>query len=392
MHCTGLRSYCLYVGVYDVPSGVGHGAERVLKGCLERSVSNRWTIAMVDELAWGIGWGSEGDDVTTADSDDEFESCHSSFASLASAPHSRHPEPTFPENFEWQQEDRRSRPSLEVASHRSTSRVRRSLSRAPVTPRRSSSKGSILGRSISRHSPPRSPSLSALSSAILGNGSNTGSSSASPFYDSALVISPYLDRGRRLKKPRGRSPSRSPSPAPATPTDSRLSVSVEMGETRSDDIEHEAPRGRKKHSRGIPPLRPDQLYSPEVDPALEFDLLDETAHWTKQKISSRRSSSAPWRRQRPTGTFRDSRVRSCDRWAYQEKRFKSSPPSSYSNWSALTGGNGLGIFVPIPRSRRGPQTSGGDIFLTASKSTSALTRSRSVEFERSDEESYLRQP
>ncbi|KAH9831372.1 kinase-like domain-containing protein, partial [Rhodofomes roseus] len=42
-------------GVYEMPKGIGHGAERVLTGCLERSVPNRWTIAMVDEVAWGIG-------------------------------------------------------------------------------------------------------------------------------------------------------------------------------------------------------------------------------------------------------------------------------------------------------------------------------------------------
>ncbi|KAH8078386.1 kinase-like domain-containing protein, partial [Cristinia sonorae] len=51
-------------GVYTVPQGVGRGAERVLKGCLERSIPNRWTIEMVDEVAWGIGWGTEGDDVS----------------------------------------------------------------------------------------------------------------------------------------------------------------------------------------------------------------------------------------------------------------------------------------------------------------------------------------
>ncbi|KAI0930901.1 hypothetical protein AcV7_004957 [Taiwanofungus camphoratus] len=51
-------------GVYEVPQGIGRGAERVLQGCLERSVPSRWTVAMVDEVAWGIGWGAAGDDVT----------------------------------------------------------------------------------------------------------------------------------------------------------------------------------------------------------------------------------------------------------------------------------------------------------------------------------------
>ncbi|OBZ71123.1 Maternal embryonic leucine zipper kinase, partial [Grifola frondosa] len=51
-------------GVFDMPQDIGRSAERVLQGCIERSVPNRWTIAMVDEVAWGIGWGSAGDDVT----------------------------------------------------------------------------------------------------------------------------------------------------------------------------------------------------------------------------------------------------------------------------------------------------------------------------------------
>ena len=347
MSNTSISSHHLNVGVYDVPPGVGHGAERVLKGCLERSVANRWTISMVDEVAWGIGWGTEGDDVTSANSDDEFETCHSSLSSLASATRSRHLEPSFLEDSEWEPEDRRSRPSAEVTSRRSTSRAERSLSRAPVTPRRSSSKGSMLRRSISRHSAPRTPSLSALNSAILGSGADTDNSSrASPFCDSALVVSPYLDRGRRLLKSRGGSPSRSPSPAPATPTDSRLSISVEMGQARSVDLEREAQRGRKKRNRGVRSLRPDQPYSPEIETTFEFDLLDETADWVEH--TSKRSSSAPWRRRRRHLGVRDSRGHSCDRRAYQEK---SSPPSSRSAWSS---GNSLGIFVPLLRSHSGP--------------------------------------
>ncbi|KAI0072197.1 kinase-like protein, partial [Panus rudis PR-1116 ss-1] len=47
--------------VYEVPQGIGRGAERVLQGCIERSVPKRWTISMVDEVAWGVGWGASGD-------------------------------------------------------------------------------------------------------------------------------------------------------------------------------------------------------------------------------------------------------------------------------------------------------------------------------------------
>ena len=48
---------CIYhpQGVFDMPTGIGKGAERILQGCLERSVQDRWTIDMVDGVACGIG-------------------------------------------------------------------------------------------------------------------------------------------------------------------------------------------------------------------------------------------------------------------------------------------------------------------------------------------------
>ena len=41
-----------------MPADIGPAAERVLSGCLDLNVTSRWTIAMVDEDAWGIGWSS----------------------------------------------------------------------------------------------------------------------------------------------------------------------------------------------------------------------------------------------------------------------------------------------------------------------------------------------
>ena len=43
-----------------MPADIGPAAERVLEGCLDSNVASRWTIAMVDEDAWGIGWTSGG--------------------------------------------------------------------------------------------------------------------------------------------------------------------------------------------------------------------------------------------------------------------------------------------------------------------------------------------
>ena len=46
------------IGAFEMPAGIGPAAERVLAGCLDANVLSRWTIAMVDEVAWGIGWSS----------------------------------------------------------------------------------------------------------------------------------------------------------------------------------------------------------------------------------------------------------------------------------------------------------------------------------------------
>ncbi|KAG1739419.1 kinase-like domain-containing protein [Suillus paluster] len=84
-------------GVYDMPSGISRGAEHVLKGCLERSVRKRWTIAMVDEMAWGVGW--RGDEDTAGAEKDEYQFVDYPRRSHSSSPsHWRdHPNPSHHE-------------------------------------------------------------------------------------------------------------------------------------------------------------------------------------------------------------------------------------------------------------------------------------------------------
>lgn len=41
-----------------MPSAIGPLAEAVLRGCLERDPSERWSIGMVDDASWGIGYGN----------------------------------------------------------------------------------------------------------------------------------------------------------------------------------------------------------------------------------------------------------------------------------------------------------------------------------------------
>ncbi|GJJ15265.1 hypothetical protein Clacol_009541 [Clathrus columnatus] len=45
-------------GTFTIPNDIGTHAEAVLKGCLHKDVSQRWNISMVEDAAWGIGYGA----------------------------------------------------------------------------------------------------------------------------------------------------------------------------------------------------------------------------------------------------------------------------------------------------------------------------------------------
>ena len=241
-------------GTYDVPPGIGRGAERILGGCLERSVANRWSIAMVDEVSWGVGWGAEGDEATPSDEEPELP-CSASASRSPSRSHSRAPPDmaTLPA-VDWQEGGRRSRPAMDAASRRSLSRAQRSHSRAPIYSDHTTS-----SRSMSRHS--RHPSPSSASRAGFSTPDPTRSSesgSYSSFFDeSALILSPLSSvssrsRGRRQKKsyyPTSRSPS--PSVVPTTPLDGPLVASPTSCLEQPDDLHLDA-----EFSRGRSSLRP----------------------------------------------------------------------------------------------------------------------------------------
>jgi hypothetical protein len=56
-----------------MPKNVGRGAELVLRGCLEASVTQRWTIAAVDDVSWSVGWDSDTDNSCSGLAECEFE-------------------------------------------------------------------------------------------------------------------------------------------------------------------------------------------------------------------------------------------------------------------------------------------------------------------------------
>lgn len=203
---------------------------------------------MVDEVAWGVGWGSEGDNATPAESDEEFEThCAPSRsrsrppALVLSSPSSD----TLPDTGQ-------SRHVREAASRRSASRAKRSKTRAPV-PTRSRSRG-VVSHHTSR-APSPSPTTSGLSASVI---------SESPFLPSPTSS---IDRGRRLCR---NFPSRSPSPSiiPGTPNDFSVSflgsfnsslpvVDDQVDELTLDTLHKEAEgRGRSVSARelGASPL------------------------------------------------------------------------------------------------------------------------------------------
>jgi MAP/microtubule affinity-regulating kinase len=177
---------------------------------------------MVDEVAWGVGWGAAGDgatpdveereiyfDTTAQEELDEYQ------------PHNVVDSVIHDDEDDWQNEEMNSRAAMEATMRRSSSRAQRSLSRAPMLPRSTSN------RSMSRHRHSRAPSPGPRS-AVFINSPNVETD-----YDpmcSPLVSPPYYDtpsrsrsasrpRGRMLNKRRSYYPSRSPSPSivPSTP-------------------------------------------------------------------------------------------------------------------------------------------------------------------------------
>ncbi|KAF8158214.1 kinase-like domain-containing protein [Crassisporium funariophilum] len=263
-------------GVYEVPKDIGRGAERILQGCLERDIQKRWNIAMVDEIAWGVGWGAEGDDAAPTDPNDEPELQHKS-----STPHSRSrsrpPDLTMPFSADWQQDEPIPRSAFEAASRRSSSRVKRSLSRAPALTPRSA-------RSASRSMSTRSRAPSPTSSTTLTDSMTSSSLASSAPYDiheesvyPSPLPSPTLERGRRQNKSR-QFPSRSPSPSvvPSTPLDGAQVSPLTGVLEQPDELNLDSSRGR-------PPIRSSNAdKSGGRQRAVGFD--DEITEWAAQEM------------------------------------------------------------------------------------------------------------
>lgn len=112
-----------------MPSNIGRGTARVLKGCLEPDVRNRLTIAMVDEIAWDIGLG-EADEEPHEDEVEFVDSHNQPSTSTRRRSRERSRDYTTPDRYSSRPRRSLSRTSVSSLSTRSTSR---SVSRPPTT-------------------------------------------------------------------------------------------------------------------------------------------------------------------------------------------------------------------------------------------------------------------
>lgn len=225
-------------GVYEVPQGVGRGAERVLTGCLESSLQERWTASMVDEVSWSIGWGTDGDDA------DEVPPIRPRPSSA-----SRDNDTVLEEEDEKPRSGSRSRKS----NSRSGSVVRssRSASRSAAHPYHTEHHNSL------HPHPTHLPSISTATSMLRSTSSSTSSSSSFP-RSPALEVS--MSRStERSSSSRERGRPQHPARHLLSPQSSSRSISpLEVPPTPTDD---EKIRGRKESPRQInrhPLLRPSE--------------------------------------------------------------------------------------------------------------------------------------
>jgi MAP/microtubule affinity-regulating kinase len=241
---------------------------------------------MVDEVAWGVGWGAEGDhaEVDREDHDTEVDDCPPLSAASRSKSRPRTAEMAAEDAYDWEQEEPSPRPSMNAASRRSSSRAQRSLSRAPVpSSRPSSARRSPSRRSVSRHPRSRSRTLaSPISPSLMTASSSYSYQSLVDEY--ALEVSPSpppsaslslpslsMQRGRGRREDKAHhSTSRSPSPSivPTTPPDAARVASPSL--EHPDELHLDA----QTSSRGRPTIRADRpsvsLESHPKPPLFEF--------------------------------------------------------------------------------------------------------------------------
>jgi hypothetical protein len=234
-----------------MPSDICRGADIVLRGCLERDVRKRWTIAMVDEMAWGVGWGEVGG-TSSVTHEDEFE-----FVDYPNRP--------SPSSRSKSRSRSRACRNHDSTHPQSSLHAKRSLSRASVT-----TTSSLSTRSSSRcEFRPPNTRLSLPQECNLSHSVLSVASSTTPLDMGGSALTPpssFVERGRKPKK------------VDPQPTN-RFAPSLGASTTRSEV-------GREPSNEG-------HLYS-------GTDILDNTARWasvlglnTIAEVSTRLNGTSP---------------------------------------------------------------------------------------------------
>ncbi|EKM49833.1 uncharacterized protein PHACADRAFT_265548 [Phanerochaete carnosa HHB-10118-sp] len=295
----------IIAGVYEMPQGVGKGSESILHGCLERSVQDRWTVDMVDEVAWSIGCN---------DPDDEAPCPSEMLPPTRSRSRSR--PASIPEHALADDEGPQS-PVME----RGTSRSHSGRSRSRLS--------AFHPYQHDQHFPAQHHDLSeppqvAMPSSILRSAST---SSGSTYYTiespRSIVSSSSADRGRTSRVSFGRddlsdSRSRSPSEPPLSPIDVTTAL---------------ATRGRKTSRSAVPTSELRRLVLPEDDNLFTSEPwadIDSTSTDDNRHRVTRSASRDAWARTRPA--LRRRSLESPEKAA----RAESVPPNSLCSlpWSA----------------------------------------------------------
>lgn len=290
---------------------------------------------------------------------------------------SRPPDISISNSYGWQHEELRSRPSAEAASRRSSSRFRRSLSRAPVLNSRSSSVRPSSSSRSPRSSRAPSPGPLALdlhSDCIVRSPSR---SRTSIFHDTELVISPSPSlergRGRRGRKADMHYPSRSTSSsdAPSTP--------LERSPAKSSGINHLFPRGTQ--------TKGGHVRTPHLEHQFcDMDVLEETTDWVADVPSTGPFGVADGERKDVTQSavqLHFARLEFASSPRRPSRRPGSLPPSSTLIWSRVHSAKRTGPFVtPVHTPTSVPPT------------TKSISRSVTSRFRRSKslEQHRLRRP
>ncbi|THH03067.1 hypothetical protein EW146_g10512 [Bondarzewia mesenterica] len=368
-------------GVFEMPTGIGRGAELVLKGCLEKSVSQRWDVVAVDEVGWSVGWEGSDDEESPAEKEITL--------MVLEAQQSRPPSGSRSALASVSRSSSRAPHGANDEDEDNHTRARSSSRHAASSTSRSTSCMSDSALSMSQ------PSFTTLTNSILSANSTSPLSVPRDLPYLGIPSQDFGERGRNPTKDeiRARLSSRSASPsvAPMTPTDSLLPVDANRHVPFALPPECDTSRGRKGF-RLRSNERERRFFRPNRGEP-DLDILDEALRWTLSPDAassrSRRADSA-MRSRSSVGTRpyhqmnvdeREHFLDEAEEW--KGRRAGSTPPSRTTPWAIPRSGVSIGISPAMTVARSSPHVDGQFVLTSDATPIPIPTnlRSRSVGIE-----------